>query len=103
MGHRDDTGQQPGSIEDVVPRAVVGETAVRDPALRLVPASPLYRGAHGSAPGGSVGGLGVGAVGLPRVFLVPAACALVAVVGLFLLDRSCRKSRASSPAPVGPA
>ncbi|MFD8815261.1 MFS transporter [Streptomyces sp. NPDC059627] len=79
-------------------------------AQRLLPsavatASAIFMSstALSSALGGSAGGLGVAAVGLPRAFLVPAAFALVAVVGLFLLDRSTRKSRASSPGPAGPA
>jgi MFS transporter, SET family, sugar efflux transporter len=41
-----------------------------------------------SALGGLTGGLGAAAVGLPHVFLVPAAFALAAVVGLALMARS---------------
>ena len=40
-----------------------------------------------SALGGLSGGLGVAAVGLPHVFFVPAAFALVAAVGLSLMTR----------------
>ena len=39
----------------------------------------------GSALGGLAGGLGVGAIGLPEVFLVPAGFALIAVIGLSLM------------------
>ena len=41
-----------------------------------------------SALGGVAGGLGAGTIGLPRVFLIPAALALLAVVGLFAMARS---------------
>ncbi|MFD4602221.1 MFS transporter [Streptomyces sp. NPDC058464] len=75
-------------------------------AQRLLPsavatASAIFMSstALSSALGGSVGGLGVAAVGLPHVFLMPAAFALIAVIGLFLMDRSTRKSQASSSDP----
>jgi SET family sugar efflux transporter-like MFS transporter len=35
-----------------------------------------------SALGGVAGGLGVAVLGLPQVFLIPAACSLLAVLGL---------------------
>jgi SET family sugar efflux transporter-like MFS transporter len=41
----------------------------------------------GSALGGLAGGLGVGAIDLPEVFLVPAGFALIAVIGLSLMTR----------------
>jgi SET family sugar efflux transporter-like MFS transporter len=41
-----------------------------------------------SALGGLAGGLGVAAVGLPTVFLIPAAFALIAVIGLSLMTRT---------------
>ena len=41
-----------------------------------------------SALGGVAGGLGAGTIGLPRVFLIPAALGLLAVVGLFAMARS---------------
>ncbi|MGW7753475.1 MFS transporter [Streptomyces violaceusniger] len=78
-------------------------------AQRLLPsavatASAIFMSstALSSALGGSVGGLGVGAVGLPHVFLVPATFALVAAIGLSLMDRSTRKSQASSSGPREP-
>ncbi|MFD3586051.1 MFS transporter [Streptomyces sp. NPDC058683] len=75
-------------------------------AQRLLPsavatASAIFMSstALSSALGGSVGGLGVAVVGLPHVFLIPAAFALIAVIGLSLMDRSTRKSQASSSDP----
>ncbi|MFJ8578374.1 MFS transporter [Micromonospora sp. NPDC093277] len=41
-----------------------------------------------SALGGAAGGLGAGAVGLPLVFLIPSALALLAVLGLAAMSRS---------------
>jgi SET family sugar efflux transporter-like MFS transporter len=41
-----------------------------------------------SALGGLAGGLGVAAVGLPQVFLVPAALALAAAAGLAVMDHT---------------
>jgi SET family sugar efflux transporter-like MFS transporter len=41
-----------------------------------------------SALGGAAGGVGAAAIGLPLVFLIPAALALVAAVGLALVARS---------------
>ncbi|GAB2564262.1 MFS transporter [Kribbella endophytica] len=41
-----------------------------------------------SALGGASGGLGVAALGLPHVFLIPATLSLLAVIGLALLTRS---------------
>ena len=41
-----------------------------------------------SALGGVTGSLGVGVLGLPRVFLVPAAYGLIATVGMALMSRS---------------
>ncbi|MFD4503727.1 MFS transporter [Streptomyces sp. NPDC058457] len=77
-------------------------------AQRLLPsavatASAIFMSstALSSALGGSAGGLGVAAVGLPHVFLIPATFALVAVIGLFLMDRSTRKSQASSGGSTG--
>lgn len=61
-------------------------------AQRLLPsavatASAIFMSssALSSALGGLAGGLGAGAIGLPHVFLVPAAFAAVAVVGLAML------------------
>jgi len=75
-------------------------------AQRLLPsavatASAIFMSstALSSALGGSVGGLGVAAVGLPHVFVVPATFALIAVIGLSLLDRSTRKAQAYSSGP----
>ncbi|WP_217562053.1 MFS transporter [Streptomyces sp. GbtcB6] len=75
-------------------------------AQRLLPsavatASAIFMSstALSSALGGSVGGLGVAVVGLPHVFLIPATFALIAVIGLSLMDRSTRKSQASSSGP----
>jgi SET family sugar efflux transporter-like MFS transporter len=48
-----------------------------------------------SAIGGLVGGLGVAAIGLPLVFIIPAAFAAVAVIGLLAMTRF-EKSRGSS-------
>jgi SET family sugar efflux transporter-like MFS transporter len=41
-----------------------------------------------SALGGLAGGLGVATLGLPDVFLIPAAFALIAVIGLSLMTRT---------------
>ena len=41
-----------------------------------------------SALGGAAGGLGAAAIGLPLVFLIPAALGLLAVIGLTLMTRS---------------
>ena len=41
-----------------------------------------------SALGGLAGGLGVATLGLPTVFLIPAAFALIAVIGLSLMTRT---------------
>jgi SET family sugar efflux transporter-like MFS transporter len=41
-----------------------------------------------SALGGLTGGLGVAAVGLPEVFLVPAGFAGIAIAGLALMART---------------
>jgi MFS transporter, SET family, sugar efflux transporter len=40
-----------------------------------------------SALGGALGGIGAGAIGLPLVFLLPAALGVVAMIGLALMDR----------------
>ncbi|MDH6213081.1 MFS transporter [Streptomyces pseudovenezuelae] len=75
-------------------------------AQRLLPgavatASAIFMSstALSSALGGSVGGLGVAALGLPHVFLIPAGFALLAVIGLSLMDRSTRRSQTSSSGP----
>ncbi|WP_369373934.1 MFS transporter [Promicromonospora sp. Populi] len=64
-------------------------------AQRLLPdavatASAIFMGstAIASALGGLTGGLGVAALGLPHVFLAPAAYSLVAAVGLAVMSRS---------------
>ena len=64
-------------------------------AQRLLPdavatASAIFMGstAIASALGGLTGGLGVAALGLPHVFLAPAAYGLVAAVGLAVMSRS---------------
>lgn len=49
-----------------------------------------------SAIGGVAGGLGVAAIGLPLVFVIPAAFAAIAVVGLLVMD-CLEKSRPSNP------
>ena len=66
-------------------------------AQRLLPdavatASAIFMGstAIASALGGLTGGLGVAALGLPHVFLAPAAYSLVAAVGLAVMSRSRR-------------
>lgn len=46
-----------------------------------------------SAVGGAAGGVGAAAVGLPRVFFIPAVLALAAVVGLAVLARSTARER----------
>ena len=46
----------------------------------------------GALVGGLTGGLGAAAIGLPLVFVIPAAFAAVAVVGLLIMSR-----RESSP------
>ena len=58
-------------------------------AQRLLPhavatASAIFMSstALSSALGGVAGGLGVAVLGLPQVFLIPAACSLLAVLGL---------------------
>ena len=63
-------------------------------AQRLLPtaiatASAIYLSAPAlsSALGGLAGGLGAGALGLPLVFVIPAALALAAAVGLLALNR----------------
>ena len=72
-------------------------------AQRLLPsavatASAIFMSstALSSALGGAVGGLGASAIGLPHVFFIPGVFALVAVVGLTLVDRYERKSPTSS-------
>jgi len=68
-------------------------------AQRLLPnavatASAIFMSAPalGSALGGVAGGIGVAALGLPQVFLLPALLALVAVVGLALMVAGARAS-----------
>ncbi|MEV4512622.1 MFS transporter [Dactylosporangium sp. NPDC049525] len=46
-----------------------------------------------SALGGAAGGLGAAAIGLPAVFFIPAAAALLAVIGLAVMTRSAAPSR----------
>ncbi|AWS42757.1 MFS transporter [Streptosporangium sp. 'caverna'] len=48
----------------------------------------LSSSALASALGGAAGGLGAAAVGLPLVFLIPAALGLLAVIGLAIMTRS---------------
>lgn len=64
-------------------------------AQRLLPtavatASAIFisSSALASALGGAAGGLGAGAIGLPRVFLIPAAFGLLAVIGLWGMTRT---------------
>ncbi|MEV4845144.1 MFS transporter [Micromonospora matsumotoense] len=64
-------------------------------AQRLLPtavatASAIFMSstALSSALGGTAGGIGAGAIGLPLVFLVPAAFSLIAVAGLAVMNRS---------------
>jgi SET family sugar efflux transporter-like MFS transporter len=45
-----------------------------------------------SAFGGAAGGVGAAVIGLPHVFIIPAALGLLAVVGLTLMARSSRES-----------
>lgn len=47
----------------------------------------MSSGAIGSALGGFAGGLGVSAMGLPQVFVIPALFCLIAAIGLVILDR----------------
>ncbi|WP_104088790.1 MFS transporter [Arthrobacter sp. GMC3] len=70
-------------------------------AQRLLPAAVatasaifLSSTAVSSAIGGLAGGLGVAAIGLPLVFIIPAAFAAIAVIGLLVMDRR-EKSRQS--------
>jgi SET family sugar efflux transporter-like MFS transporter len=44
----------------------------------------------GAAAGGLIGGLGVGRLGLPEVFSLPASLSAVATIGLLLLERRLR-------------
>jgi SET family sugar efflux transporter-like MFS transporter len=46
-----------------------------------------------SALGGAAGGIGAAVIGLPTVFLIPAAAALLAVIGLTVMTRSTESSR----------
>lgn len=52
-----------------------------------------------SAIGGLVGGLGAGTVGLPSVFLIPAAFSLAAAVGLAIMAPARRPLNAKVPSP----
>jgi SET family sugar efflux transporter-like MFS transporter len=63
-------------------------------AQRLVPnavatASAIFMSssALSSALGGVAGGLGVATLGLPSVFFIPAACSLLAVLGLAVMAK----------------
>jgi SET family sugar efflux transporter-like MFS transporter len=47
-----------------------------------------------SALGGAAGGLGAAAIGLPKVFFIPAALGLVAVLGLGVMARRSERSPA---------
>ncbi|MFG2039034.1 MFS transporter [Dactylosporangium sp. NPDC048998] len=69
-------------------------------AQRLLPtavatASAIFMSstALASALGGAAGGVGAAAVGLPRVFFIPAALALAAVAGLAAIARSTARER----------
>ncbi|MEV4132191.1 MFS transporter [Dactylosporangium sp. NPDC049742] len=69
-------------------------------AQRLLPtavatASAIFMSstALASALGGAAGGTGAAAIGLPRVFLIPAALALLAVFGLAVMARSTDRHR----------
>jgi SET family sugar efflux transporter-like MFS transporter len=53
-----------------------------------------------SALGGLTGGLGAAAIGLPLVFVIPAAFAAIAVVGLLIMSRR-ESSRSWTPTQVG--
>jgi len=68
-------------------------------AQRLLPtavatASAIFMSSNAlsSALGGLAGGLGVATAGLPLVFLIPAAFALIAMAGLTIMDRSTGRS-----------
>jgi SET family sugar efflux transporter-like MFS transporter len=68
-------------------------------AQRLLPtavatASAIFMSSNAlsSALGGLAGGLGVATAGLPLVFLIPAALALIAMAGLTIMDRSTGRS-----------
>lgn len=50
-----------------------------------------------SALGGLAGGLGVAAIGLPLVFIIPAAFSAIAVVGLVVMARKEKSRRATTP------
>lgn len=76
-------------------------------AQRLLPgavatASALFMTAPAlsSALGGFLGGIGAGVVGLPVVFLVPAALALAAAFGLVVLHKRVGASVSGAIAPV---
>jgi SET family sugar efflux transporter-like MFS transporter len=56
-------------------------------------ASFMSSTALASALGGAAGGIGAAAIGLPRVFLIPAASALLAVAGLAAMARSTGRER----------
>lgn len=53
--------------------------------------------AIGSALGGLAGGLGVAAIGLPLVFIIPAALAAIAVIGLIAMNRIEKSHQAIAP------
>lgn len=63
----------------LLPRAVATASAVF-----------LSSTAISSALGGALGGIGAGVIGLPLVFLLPAALGVVAMAGLALMDRRLR-------------
>ncbi|WP_432970514.1 MFS transporter [Dactylosporangium sp. CA-233914] len=69
-------------------------------AQRLLPtavatASAIFMSstALSSALGGAAGGVGAAIIGLPQVFLIPAALALLAVIGLAVMTRSTERER----------
>ena len=83
MNQRDDIGRKPESTEEVVPDAVVGEPVAGDSALRLVLASPLYRGATVAL---FLAGLGQSAAA-PQIalFLTKELGGSLTIAGLFYL------------------
>jgi SET family sugar efflux transporter-like MFS transporter len=52
-----------------------------------------------SALGGAAGGIGAAVVGLPHVFLIPAALALLAVIGLTVMTRSAGRNLPAGESP----
>jgi SET family sugar efflux transporter-like MFS transporter len=76
-------------------------------AQRILPAAVatasaifLSSTAISSAIGGLVGGLGVAVIGLPLVFIVPAAFAAIAVIGLLAMARFEKSRELTAPSAL---